>query len=222
MISKNTPVLEARDRVLDAGPPSDVAMPPRVAHDSVASKPGRDELRDAAIPAVCEDSTMGAAQPLDTRSSVVNRIVATPRATSARGNDPKVATTHEELCVARPAVVLRSRSTAMIARRDQSAIDDPRRSVIADWLGERCQVRRDRANDPMRRRLRDVEGRRELAHRQVGAQRRTCDHEALPERPRPRAPSPRLGGEPAHELCQFRVGQRGQLEPAVFVVRHEA
>jgi hypothetical protein len=75
---------------------------------------------------------MALAEPFDCGVSVVDRIVSISWATGSYRNDAKVATTHEHLHVARPAVVLGFRGARMVPRWNERSIDNPGRSEI--WI----------------------------------------------------------------------------------------
>lgn len=184
MVAKHTPILEARDRMFDSRSPSAMSSPRTISHDPAIAKDGDHELVDAAIPTVCQDTAMMSAERFDVRASVVHRIVAVAGSTRGSRDDSKVPPTNQHLRVARPAVVLRACRPTMIPRWDQRAIDDPRFAAIRGMVFGTCvgEVWRHRGDDAMHRRLRHVEERRELAERQVRAQRSACDHDAHPAR----------------------------------------
>lgn len=142
----------------------------------------------------------------------MNGIVAIARAGHRRRDDLQVASSHEDLRIARPSVVLRLRRVAMIAGRDQRPVDDPRpTAVMAGGRGrERCEPWNHRGDDAVRARLRDAKHRRELAHGQVCAQRRARDEDALPERSRPRSAAVAHDRETSHQGLESTVVERGE------------
>ena len=125
VITQNTPVLEARNGVLDAGSAATMATPGSIAHDAAAAKHRCDELGDAAITAIGQDAAMLPAQHLDRRATVMDGIVAVTRPACRGGDDLEIAPLDEDLRVARPPVVLRGCGSAMVTRRDERAIDHP-------------------------------------------------------------------------------------------------
>jgi hypothetical protein len=58
MIAQNAPVLQSGDGVLDAGSSAAVSTPLSVTHDSVLAKHRCDQLGDAALSAVREDTAV--------------------------------------------------------------------------------------------------------------------------------------------------------------------
>lgn len=111
--------------MLDASTSSAMATPRSVTYDPIRSKDGGNELGHAAIAAIGKDAPVLLAQRLEHRASVVNRIVAVAWATRGRCDDSQIGSPDEDLCIARPPVVLRLRGPRMIARWDERAIDDP-------------------------------------------------------------------------------------------------
>jgi hypothetical protein len=130
MVTKNPPVFHACNRVFDACSTTAVLAPPLIAHDAATAKSGCPKLRNASISAVRENAPMALAERFNCGASVVDRVVAISWATGSYSNDAKVATTHEHLRVARPAVVLGFRSACMVPRWNERAVDDPRPSEI--------------------------------------------------------------------------------------------
>ena len=68
---------------------------------------------------------MALAQRFDRGASVVDWVVSIYWATGSYRNDAKIATTYEQLRVARPAVVLGFRSARMVPRWNERSVDDP-------------------------------------------------------------------------------------------------
>lgn len=171
MVTKDAPGLELRERVLGACSSLAMGPPGTIAHDAAVVKHRRDELGHSTVATVGQDAAMGLAQCLDARASVVNRIVAIAGAARRGRDDAQVTLAHEDLCVARPAVVLGSGGAGVIAGRNERAVDDPglptisRRRTIE--LGEPW---RQRCHDAMDRRRGESSHRRELADREVRAQ----------------------------------------------------
>ena len=130
VITKHTPVLESGDRVLDPRSAAAMDSPVPVTHDASMPETWSAQLVDAAIAAIGQDSSMGAAERLDGRPSVVNRIVAVSGAARFGGDDGEVASANQDLGVARPAVVLGLRRAAVIAGRDEGSVENPRESTI--------------------------------------------------------------------------------------------
>lgn len=195
VIAEDAPVLEASDDVLDAGSAAAVATPSTVTQDAVPAKARRDELGNTAVATIGEDAPVLLAERRNRGFSIVHRIVAIAWTARGGGDDPQIAPTREDLCVARPTVVLRACGAAVVAGRDEGSVDDlglapVARLVVAD---ERGQPRCHRGDDAMRSRLRDGEDGGKLAHGEVGAQRRARDEQALAQRPRPRATASRFG-----------------------------
>lgn len=89
--------------MLDTSASAAVAAPRGVTHDPIRSKDGCDELGDATVAAIGEDSPVLLALRLDRRASVVNGVVAVARATRGRSDDSQIGSPHENLCIARPA-----------------------------------------------------------------------------------------------------------------------
>src|SRR5687768_9960549 len=102
-----------------------------IADDAVRAESRGDQLGDPAIAAVREDAPMLLTERLDDRTAIVNGVVAISRATTCNGDDGPVVVAHENLHVVGPAVILRRACSAVIARRHQRAVDDPRSSTIA-------------------------------------------------------------------------------------------
>lgn len=137
VIAENAPTLEPGDRVLDTCSALAMTPPRAVADDATVAKCGRDELGDAAIAAVGKDSAMALAELLDERAAVVDRIVAIPGSARGAGDDAEVAASDQDLRIARVPVVLRFRSTRVIAGRNQRPVDDPRDAAITRrWIDE--------------------------------------------------------------------------------------
>jgi hypothetical protein len=126
-------------------------------------------------------------QAFDLGASVVNRIVAISGPTGDDREHVKIATTSEDLSVARPPVVLGFRSKGMVAGWHERPVDDPRPpSVDVDRRREELRhAPRDVSDDAMGLRPGDHEHSGELAHGQVRAQARTSDDDASLERQRP-------------------------------------
>jgi hypothetical protein len=171
VVAQDSPLLEARDGVLDPSAPPPVAPPGGVSHDSIASKHGGDELGDAAVAAVCEHAAVTAAQLLDDAAPVVHRIVAVAGTSTGDGDDAPVGVTDEDLQVARPAIGLRLGCGTVIARRHEGAIDDPGATAVAPWAAaqERREAWDQIGDDAVHLRGRHAEHRGELAQGQVGA-----------------------------------------------------
>src|SRR5678816_2161076 len=86
----------------------------------------------------------------------------------------------------------------MIASRNERAVEDPRFPAIGGRRSiERCQSRRQRSDDAMDRRLRELGHGGELADRQVRAQRGARDQYASAKRAGPR---PAAAGAPSASL----------------------
>src|SRR5262249_22563196 len=124
MIAKYSPILQAGDHVFDPSPSPTMAPPGSVSHDAIAVKDRGDELADSAISAVGEHATVVLADRLDDRPSVVHGIVSVARSARERRYDLSVRMPDNELRVARPAVVLRTRSLVVIAGRHQRSFED--------------------------------------------------------------------------------------------------
>lgn len=130
MVAQRTPVLQSSDRMLDASPAAAMPAPTSVTDDPIATKSWRDELGYAAITAVRKHTAVALAHRLHHRAAVVNRIVTVARATGRCCDDMQIGTTHHELSVARPAIVLGASSGCVVARRDERPVDDPRPAPI--------------------------------------------------------------------------------------------
>src|SRR5215204_5855903 len=98
--------------MLDASPAAAMTAPPCISHDPVVSKAWRDELAYAAIATIGEDAAVPRAQLFDDGSSVVKRIVTVARAAGGGRDDTKVSTSHQDLSITRPSVVLGLRRRA--------------------------------------------------------------------------------------------------------------
>ena len=116
VVSQDAPVLQARDRMLDARSTSTMDAPAPVTQDASTMESWRAELGDTSVTAVGEDVAVHLAERLEGRAAVVNRVITIPGAPGDRGDDGEVPTTNEELSVARPAVVLGLRCAAVIPR----------------------------------------------------------------------------------------------------------
>ncbi len=151
---------------------------------------GVTKLGYAAIATVGQHTFVVLAQLFYGRASVVNRIISVAGSTGDGLDDVEVSPTDENLGVARPSIVLRFGSVAVVAGWHERSIDDPRFATIP-WCtrGASRQLSRTASDHPMCCRLRDPEDRGELAYRQVRAQGDARDHDALSERARPRAAS---------------------------------
>ncbi len=132
VIAKHTPVLEPGDRVLDPCTAASVPPPPMITHDAIMPKSRRDELRDTAVSAVGEHTTVPLTPHLHGRPAIVGRVVAIARATRRGRDDEEIAPAHQDLRIARPPVVLGLRGTAMITGGNERAVDDPRPSGDRD------------------------------------------------------------------------------------------
>ena len=106
MISQSPPVLETSDCMLDPGSTSTMSAPPAVAQDLVSAKHRCDELGDGAVSTVGQYATMLRAARFDGRASVVHRVVAVTWTARDGGDDPKIAATDQDLCVAGVPIVL--------------------------------------------------------------------------------------------------------------------
>lgn len=169
--------------MFDARASAAMAAPDAIAPDSASVEHRCDELGHASIAAIGQDTSVCLAQRLDDRPSVVHRIVAMAWTSCRGGDDMQVTTAHQDLCVARPPVVLRASSAFVVARRDQGAVDDPRPAVIVVGLvAELGESTRHGGDDAMGGRFRDLKHGRELAHREVRTQRRTGDQDAMAKR----------------------------------------
>ncbi len=152
----------------------------------------------------------------DDRAAVVNGVVAIPRAATCNGDDGPVIVAHENLHVARPAIVLGFGCSAVITRRHQCAVDDPRSSKIAalGLLEDRCQARYEVGDDALYLRLRDRDDRGELAHGQVGPKAHARHDDSLLQRrgPRPATRAPALAAR--SELFDYvlKLGPREASE----------
>ena len=82
-----------------------MAPPDPITDDSVSLEDGRDKFSDSTVTAVGKDSAMAAAEGLDRRVSVVDRVIAVARPASRNLDDAQVVPTDQYLSVARPAVV---------------------------------------------------------------------------------------------------------------------
>lgn len=100
MVTKDTPILESGDRVLDACSPSSMSSPGTVTYDSIAVKPWCDELGHAAIATIRENAPVALASRLDDGAAVVDWIVAIARTACRRRDDLEVTATHEDLRIA--------------------------------------------------------------------------------------------------------------------------
>lgn len=111
--------------MLDASTTPTVAAPGAVSEDTAALERRRNELGDPAVATVGKNAAVPLAEVLDLRATIVHRIVAIAGTTGDRSDDPEIASTREDLRVARPAVVLGPRSSRMVACRNERAVHDP-------------------------------------------------------------------------------------------------
>jgi hypothetical protein len=111
--------------MLDPRTPLAMETPTAIRNDAVATEDRRDELGHAAIATVRQDTPVVATPRLDFGPPVVDRVVAIARPAGHNRHDVKVGSSHEDLCVGGPAVVLRLRGMRVVARRDQRTVDDP-------------------------------------------------------------------------------------------------
>ena len=125
MIAEHSPVLEPCDRVLHTSPTSAMRTPCAVAHDATSTKAWSDELADATIAAVGKHASVTAGQHLDLGVAVMDRIVSIARSAADDRDDAEVRAADEDLCVARPAVVLGLGRGVVIAGRHERAVDNP-------------------------------------------------------------------------------------------------
>ena len=91
MVTQDAPVLKTCDRMLHTRTASSVSPPSAVAHDAIGSKDRRDQLRNTAIPAICEHSTVLQAEALDHGATVVQRVVAVAWSTYGRRDHMEIA-----------------------------------------------------------------------------------------------------------------------------------
>src|SRR5262245_18380143 len=108
MVSEDSPDLELGDRMFDSCPATSMPSPRTVADDAAFPKHRRDQLGDAAVAAVGEDTPVSLAESLHERAAIVDRIVAIAATAGRRRDDSKIATPDQNLGVTGPAVVLRS------------------------------------------------------------------------------------------------------------------
>lgn len=160
MVTQHTPYLESPDRVLDACASTAMTAPRRVAHDAASAKDRCDELWNATVAAVGEHTPMPLTEHLDLRTTVVDWIVAIARTARGSRDDLEVTTT-QHLCIAGVTVVLRLCRMRVVSRRNQRAVDDPRTTpvTVSNIVEECSKPGRDCRDDPVRRRLRDLEHR---------------------------------------------------------------
>src|SRR5215813_6214894 len=125
-------VFESGNRVLDTSAPPSMPPPACIADDPAAVKDGRTKFRYATVTTVRDDASVAPAERLDRCCPMVDHVIAIPRSAGRDRDDMEVETTNQDLCVARPAVVLRLRGAKMVAGGDQGAIDDPRPPSIPD------------------------------------------------------------------------------------------
>ena len=184
MIAEYSPVLEPRDGMLDTSPASTMRTPRAVTDDTTSAKAGSDELANATIAAVGKHPSVTAGQNLDVRVTVMDRIVSIARSAADDRNDAEVRPTDEDLCVARPAVVLGLGCGVVIAGRNERPVDNPRpTSIEIDTVVEkRSEPRDDVDDDAMGLRARNREHGCQLAHGEIRAQARATDLDASLER----------------------------------------
>ena len=130
MITKHAPILESCNRVFDSCASTSVPPPVRVANDRATSKSRREQLRDATVSTIGEHPTVMATQRLDLGVTIVDDVVAISGAATGNPEDAEVASSYQNLHVARPAVVLGFSGRGMVAGRDQRPVDDPGRAPI--------------------------------------------------------------------------------------------
>jgi hypothetical protein len=106
MVTQHPPYLESPDRVLDACAQTAMTAPRRITHDAASAKCRRDELRNATVAAVGEDTSVPHTQRLDLRPTVVDWIVTIAGSAGGNCDDLEVTTTHQHLSIAGVSVVL--------------------------------------------------------------------------------------------------------------------
>ena len=79
VITEDAPVLEPSERVFDACAALAMTPPRAITHDAVVGADRRNQLRDATVAAIGEDSLVALAQHFDLGGAVVNGIVAISR-----------------------------------------------------------------------------------------------------------------------------------------------
>lgn len=130
VVANSAPILHPGQDMFDAGAALAMAAPRSITNDAVVREPWGAKRGDAPVAAVREHSTMFETKRFDRGFPVVNRIVAVARSATGDGDDTSVAVASEYLDVARVAIVLRAPRDAVIACRDQRAVDDPCVSTI--------------------------------------------------------------------------------------------
>jgi hypothetical protein len=155
---------------------------------------------------------MPLAQDLDLGPPIVDWIVAIPGAARNRRKDREITTTHQYLCVAGVTVVLGLRGMRVVPRWNQRSVYDPRPTAVTTRqpTGEGGKFGCDRRDDPMRRRLRNLEHHGELANRQVRSQRDAGDQHSVTKRARPRSSTSALGWKSAHHERELTAVDRGE------------
>ena len=100
MVTKDSPILEACNRVLDTRSSLAMSPPFRVPHDAVVAEDRRYQLGHAPISSIGEDSPLGLTDGLKRRAAVMNRVVTVSGSTCNDGDDPQISAADEYLCVA--------------------------------------------------------------------------------------------------------------------------
>ena len=140
VISKDSPVFEACDGVLDASPSTTMHPPGTISHDAVLAEARRSQLGDSAVPAIGQDTTMCLAEALDRGASIVNDVIPIPWTAGDGCDHGEVASTNQDLRIARPSIVLRLGRVAVIACRDQGSVHHPREPSIRRLARKSCGV----------------------------------------------------------------------------------
>lgn len=154
------------------------------------------------------------AEALDRGASIVNDVIPIPWTAGDGCDHGEVASTNQDLRIARPSIVLRLGRVAVIACRDQGSVHHPREPSIRRLARNACgELRRDGGDDSMDRGLRDASHGGKLAHGQVGTKRDAGEQDAMLERPRRSAPSRPDEWQTVDELSELDATDARQLEP---------
>lgn len=171
-LSKDLPILDPGDDMLDASADASVCPVVIVAHDPAGVvAAGAGDHGDAAVSAVTEDLVLAGEQVCDGCAGN-DDIVAVAGPALPGHHHAALVCADDDLGVDAAPVVLADGGVRLVVHRDQGAVDDPRVSRVVVWAGAQhaCQHRHQVVDDPVHRRLAGVKQRGQCPGGQIGAQ----------------------------------------------------